>query len=238
MPTASSIARTRAQAGLASLAVAPVIVTVGFAISPDDTSKTSLELSRWADHRSLYLFGALLAAAGLALMVPASVTLLRLFRQRCALAGWISCTLLAIGAIALAAGSMMVGVVMTLGTGSGMDRATAVSFVHAAENEAVGGVPWFVGVLMFAGFLGVAISTLVARSAPWWQPSLLIVGGALVFLSGTGILSVVMAIPLMAAFASLAWTIYRRESESTTIDVTDKVPAQSTSSDAAERTRA
>jgi MFS family permease len=241
MPAASTVARVRRRATISCLAVAPVLITVGFAIAPDDSGGTAAELGRWSDHRGLYLFGALLASAGLALMVPGSVALLRLFRERCAVAGWIFCTLLGVGAISMAAGSMLVGIIETIGTGSDVSRASAVDLIHAAENNAAGGIPWFVGMLMFVGFLGVAVTTLVAKSAPWWQPALLIVGSALVFFSGSGAVAVAMGLPIMAAFIALARTIDRQRIDVIDlagVDVTGRVPAQQTPVDKPSRSPA
>lgn len=226
----------RQRIGVGAVAVAPLLAVIGSGLQPADSNNAATEVARFAAHRDRYFVGYLLMALGLWLFVPASTALVRLFRDRGSRAGTVSCMVMAVGAVFLGAATLMVAVVERVITGGNITHAAAVSVVHAADHSNAAGLPWMIGMLTFLGFIAVGVSLLYARTVPWWQPALLIVGAVCVFISGSGPSSVWLGLPILVAFGSLAWSLTRMPTPApVTTDVSQHVPSQSAPVDAAER---
>jgi hypothetical protein len=236
----TTMSSLRQRIALAAVVAAPVLAVVGSGLQPKDSSHDAVQLARFDAHPDKAYVGYLVAAIGFWLFLPAATSLAQLFRHRGSRVGPAACMVMAVGAVAFGAGSLLEGTALKLLDSTGIDHASALAFVHAANKDAVAGLPWMIGMLMMLGFLAIAVTLLYARDLPWWQPALLIVGVVGVFAGGQGTTSIFLGLPIIAAFASLAWSISRLDAtgaDSATVDLVAAVPAQSVAVDTPARTR-
>lgn len=222
---------------LAMVVAAPVLAVLGSGLEPKDTSNSALQVARFAGHRDRYYVGGMLFALAMLLFIPAAHALRGLFAERGARAGAVSRGAMVIGGLSMAIATVMVSTFSWVITSKGVSTSSAVSVVHAANHSVLAGLPFTVGMLLFLGFLGLAGSLLYARSVPWWQPVLLLVGFVCVFVSGNGPAALPLGIPIIAAFGSLAWSLTRREQDTvapatTRIEHTAGIPSQPSGADA------
>lgn len=222
---------------LVTVVAAPVLAVLGSGLQPKDTNDSALQVARFAAHRDRFYVGGMLFALGMLLFIPAAHALRGLYDERGARAGAVSRGVMAIGGLAMAIATVTVATVSWVVTGKGVSTGAAVSVVHAANRSIVAGLPFTVGMLLFVGFLGLVGSLLYARSVPWWQPVLLLVGTVCVFGTGDGPVALPLGIPIIAAYAALAWSLSRREQLAASppiaarIDLAAEVPAQSSGMD-------
>lgn len=215
---------------LAMIVVAPVLAVLGSGLEAKDTDNSALAVARFAAHRDRYYIGGMLFALGMLMFLPAAHAMRGLFGSRGERAGAISRGAIVVGGLSMAFATALLTTVSWIVTGHDVTRSQAAAVIHAGNNSASAGMFWMVGMLLFLGFLGLAGSLLYARTVPWWQPALLIVGGVCVFAAGDGPINFLLGIPIVVAFASLLWTLVRRQSSSEStdspLDLTVEVPVQ------------
>ena len=172
----------RIATGVAMVATAPVVLA-SVAIKPsDDSSNASDVLANLSSHAAAMELSLALGLVAIALLIPATLGLLRIAEQRSAILALVGASLTVLGWVALM-GQQVIGEV-TLVMATSPDRATMVTLYDQIGNSNLVSV---VQVMFIAGHvLGIAIlGVAVARSkvAPIWVGVVLGVSGPLHFLA-------------------------------------------------------
>ena len=172
------------------LIAAPIVFMAAQLVSPDvDNDNKVKELAKVAEHKGSYLFGGILFLVGSALLLAASVGLIRLFASRRVTLGQIAGGLLLVGSAATVAFYAFTTVEYEMVNISGLDRAQMARLLDKAMN-ANSGIPLFImfGVGITIGLILLAIASWRSKVVPTWvAPVLLALSSAGL---PTGVLSV------------------------------------------------
>jgi hypothetical protein len=204
----------------AALALAPILLALGTLISPDTGDKAAKEVATIAAHRGQFLAGTLLFALGAAALIPGTLALAQLARARGAAFMTTGAAMIALGGGCLAVALGSFGIVGYVGTEAGVPRDGLIAFVDHADNSALFGALWVIGVGSLIGMIVCAIGLLRARTVPRWEAILLIVAPPLAFFGNSGVLGAVLGLPLIVALVALAYEIVRSPMPAE-IDLTD-----------------
>jgi hypothetical protein len=207
--TTSSETGTRARLSALALVGAGAGIVVGhlLTVAPDQEMRPYLD--QLAQHRTTSTLGMLLTAVGGFLVVPGLSAWLRLVRDRGARFATAGAVLAGIGITALAAGDVMIGLVMGSLVEKHQDTAEAV--YRVADTEALLGLPFALAPVFVLGMILLGIALLRAGTVPTWLGVLVIVGAvALPFSNGGGLRAFLTLMPLGVALAGVGITALRR----------------------------
>lgn len=182
----------RRLAGLAAVGAGAGIV-VGHLLTVDPNLPAATYVRDLGAHRATGVIGGLLTSVGAFLLLPAMAAALRLVRGRGAGLATAGAVLVGCGAAALAAGDVMITLVMGTLVQGHPDLAESV--YRSADSSALIGLPFMFAPLLVIGLVLVGIALLRAAVVPRWEAILLMVGGLLVVASGGG--GAAAAIPLL-----------------------------------------
>jgi hypothetical protein len=207
--TTSSETGTRARLSALALVGAGAGIVVGhlLTVAPDQEMRPYLD--QLAQHRTTSTLGMLLTAVGGFLVVPGLSAWLRLVRDRGARFATAGAVLAGIGITALAAGDVMIGLVMGSLVEKHQDTAEAV--YRVADTEALLGLPFALAPVFVLGMILLGIALLRAGTLPTWLGVLVIVGAvALPVSNGGGLRAFLTLMPLGVALAGVGITALRR----------------------------
>jgi hypothetical protein len=188
-------------AGLAAIGAGAGIV-IGHLLTVDPNKPAATYVRDLGTHRATGVAGGLLTSVGAFLLLPAMAAMLRLVRGRGASLATVGAALVGCGAAALAAGDVMITLVMGSLVHGHPDLAENV--YRAADSSALIGLPFVFAPLLVIGLVLVGVALLRAAVVPTWEAVLLIVGGLLVVASsGGGVSAAVPLLPLGVALGLL-----------------------------------
>ena len=220
MPDITRAARARRSITLGALAVGPILITVGTALSVDDSGDGVQLIRRVASARGRFYVSDILFALGLALVAVGLSQVYRLAPRRGAgltTGGGIA---MQVGMAAAASGMVLYASAIYVASDPRLDQTTMGRFQDIASKTSAIGWPFMGFMLFVAGAVVLGAGLIRARTIALWQPILLIVGAALVMVvSGNGIVAAVAGLPLVVALVSLARSAALLPADTTQLDL-------------------
>lgn len=177
----------------------------------DDASGAEMLTAIAANGPDRFYASNFLAAIGLALLGAGGLTVMRLVRARGGALATAGGVLSLIAGAAAASGLFMYGAVVSVMTSDGLDR-EAMGALQDELSEAPQVFPAF-GIGFVGGTLAlllIAGALLRSRAVPVWLPAVIVLSAVAFFLADSGVLSALAMVPLLVAYATLAWTLTRR----------------------------
>lgn len=172
----------RIATGVAMIATAPVVL-VSVAIKPsDDSSQAGDVLANLSSHAAAMEASLALGLVAIALLIPATLGLLRIAQQRSPILALVGASLTLLGWVALT-GQQVLGEA-TLVMATSPDRAAMAALYDQIGNSnliTVVQVMFIVGHVVGIAILGIAVAR--SQVAPMWIGIVLVVSGPLHFLA-------------------------------------------------------
>ena len=162
----------------ACMIISPLLLLIGFAVSPRLETAASKQLAAAAGHPDRYLITMFLALAGVALLFGAILGLSHMMRERGAAYGNVGGAIALLGALGVMA-SMSVGFMTWVMAKDGVSAADA-NLLHRF-NESAGAVTiGVVGYFLAVGVVIMCMGLYRAHFVDWWMAMLVAVGVVLI----------------------------------------------------------
>lgn len=186
---------------LAAGIAAPILFVIGQALLPNLGRDVDTAFALMLQHRDQLIVSRLLTAAGAYLLLPSLWVISRLGGRVTVVGAAIA----GIGTFFNAVSQGVQGYAAWGATAPGLDHgATMKTLLHVGDGAA--GIPvsyWSIP-LFGVGLVILAIGLLIARTAPWWAPALLLIGVVLAFFTaGMGPVVALTQAPLAIALIAL-----------------------------------
>ena len=195
------------------LIAAPLLLTIGDVITTgiydgDDDAKY---LANIAANETQFYVGNLIGAAGAFFLPIATLALVHLVRVRKRIFGTIAGVVALVGAFGMG-GAYLVGSLFEYIVAQQPDRAAMVGLIKDLESDAAAPL-MVIWMGFFVGILLVGIGLLLARTVPRYAAAGVIVAFVAMFISEGGIMSAIAGSLIVAAWGSIAWSIWKRTPE-------------------------
>lgn len=194
----------------AAMLLGPLLILIGILISSpiysgDDETRY---LASIAEHRDAHWIGNVVSAAG-ALMLPlAMLGAVHLVRVRKRIFGTVAGVVALIGAFGIGGAWLVISLIDYV-LALQPERAAMVALQKEMESQAM--VPLiFIWGGFVIGMLLVGIGLLLARTVPRWTAILFLVAVAGFFVSADGASEIIANVLLVAAWGSVAWSVWKR----------------------------
>lgn len=199
---------TTGRRGLTAIALvaAPTLVAVGDLLAGSDPDSSQGVLTSVAASPHQFYLSRALFFAGMLLLIPGVITLLRLVPERGRRWATTGAILTGMGAAGAGAGEFALGFVFPTAADSAIPRNAAVAALDSLQADALFAIPFMIGLFGFIGPAVIGIGIARARTLPRPLTVALIVAPVLWFVgvAGSYTLGAIGSIPLLVTYALLA----------------------------------
>jgi hypothetical protein len=186
----------------------PICIVLGHLLNVNSAEAPADFVRDVSAHHTAFIVGSVIVSAGAFLLVPAMIGAMRLAPGRggplVTAGGLLAC----IAAVALGAGTLMLGVVIGMLTPAHADLALRVASI--GQSSGLGNLPFQLAPGLVIGPILVAVGLYRARLAHRWPAVLLAIGTVPLFVSPSGgVLAAALHLPVCVAIAALGVELWR-----------------------------